>query len=330
MEIEKLKSGSYRIRKMVKGKRYSLVVDYKPGKREAEELINALITDDKVCTIKSSFKDAVDDYCSIKKNVLSPSTIRNYYSIKRNTPSWFAEQSLSNIDNRSIQACINEYSIKHSPKSVSNLYGLITAIMSQYTNLKPSAKLPMVIKKEPYIPTKEDVKKLMDAAKGTEMYVPLRLGMYGLRRSEIFALSLDDLDGNYLSINKSAVRDSENNLVIKNTTKTSTSTRTIYIDDDLADEIRNQGYVAQGNPDVLYKKLVALEKELGIPQFSIHKLRHYFATQMATVLPEADWLALGGWSSSGQIAKTVYRHNQIMRDKEMQQQASKALMDTIK
>ena len=35
MKIEKLKSGSYRIRKMYKGLVYSVVVDYKPTQKEA-------------------------------------------------------------------------------------------------------------------------------------------------------------------------------------------------------------------------------------------------------------------------------------------------------
>ncbi len=35
MKIEKLPSGSYRIRKMYKGKSYQIVTDYKPTQKEA-------------------------------------------------------------------------------------------------------------------------------------------------------------------------------------------------------------------------------------------------------------------------------------------------------
>ena len=40
MKIEKLKSGSYRIRKMYKGVTYSVVTDYKPTQREAIKLLD--------------------------------------------------------------------------------------------------------------------------------------------------------------------------------------------------------------------------------------------------------------------------------------------------
>ena len=35
MKIERLPSGSYRIRKMYKGKIYSVITDYKPTQKEA-------------------------------------------------------------------------------------------------------------------------------------------------------------------------------------------------------------------------------------------------------------------------------------------------------
>ena len=40
MKIEKLKSGSYRIRKMYKGVTYTVVTDYKPTQREAIKLLD--------------------------------------------------------------------------------------------------------------------------------------------------------------------------------------------------------------------------------------------------------------------------------------------------
>lgn len=41
--IEKLKSGRFRIRKMLKGRYYSLIVDKKPSARQAERLIEDYI-----------------------------------------------------------------------------------------------------------------------------------------------------------------------------------------------------------------------------------------------------------------------------------------------
>ena len=41
MKIEKLPSGSYRIRKMYKGITYTVVTDYKPTQKEALQLLAA-------------------------------------------------------------------------------------------------------------------------------------------------------------------------------------------------------------------------------------------------------------------------------------------------
>lgn len=329
MTIEK-RGKTYRIVKMVDGKRYRANVDHKPTQKEAERIINNVIYNSStpIISLNSTFEEAVKNYCRNKSQVLSPVTIRNYMIILNNLPDYFQLTMLSDVDNSLIQRCINDYAVNRSAKTVYNAYGLISGVLKEYTTLQPSAKLPMRIKKEPYIPTPDEVKAILAKAKGTRYEVPLMLAIYGLRRSEIYALTLDDLEGNILHINKATVRDSKNKLVLKNTTKTAASTRDIYISDELANLIRQQGYVTIGCPDSLYNFLTAAENELHIEHFSVHKLRHFFASQMSAILPEADVLALGGWSTPN-VMKTVYRHNQIMRDKEMQKNASAELMKKL-
>lgn len=331
MNIQK-HGNKYRISQMKDGKRYYVSVDHKPTKKEAEQIIFDYILNHNIVTQmnhESTFSDAVNDYCSIKSRVLSPSTLLNYKRVRNNLPDYFQLAPLHSIDNRLIQRCINDYAVNRSPKTVQNAYGLISAVMRQYTDLNVKANLPMKIKKEPYIPTPEEVKALIAQAKDTKYYVPIMLAVYGLRRSEIYALTIDDLEGNVLTINKAAIRsEGSKSLVIKQTTKTASSTRKIYISDDLAAVIRSQGYVTKGSPDSIFHFIDKTEKELGIPHFSLHKLRHYFATQMSAILPEADVLALGGWSTPN-VMKTVYRHNQISRDQAMQKQASDALMSKL-
>lgn len=329
MTIEK-RGKTYRIIKMIDGKRYRANVDHKPTLKEAERIINNVIYNDSVpvVAISSTFEDAVKEYCRNKTQVLSPVTIKNYLVILKNLPDYFQLAPLANIDNRLIQRCINDYAVNRSAKTVYNAYGLISGVMREYTKLQIDIKLPMRIKKEPYIPTQEEIKAIIEKSKGTRYEVPLMLAIYGLRRSEIYALTLADLNGNTLTINKAAVRDSNNALVVKNTTKTAASTRDIYISDYLADLIRQQGYVTIGSPDSFYNFLIRTEQQLNIQHFSVHKLRHFFASQMSAILPEADVIALGGWSTPN-VMKAVYRHNQIMHNKEMQKNASDALMNKL-
>ena len=67
MTIEKLPSGSYRVKQMEKGKMYSVTIPYKPNKKEAFELIQNKINH--VVDESISFKEAAGKYIDVKKNV---------------------------------------------------------------------------------------------------------------------------------------------------------------------------------------------------------------------------------------------------------------------
>lgn len=330
MTIEKHRN-KWRIKQMVKGKTYTVSVDHKPSQKEAEKLIYSKINESSpVPTSDMTFFDAVDKYCASKSQILSPTTIRGYHTLQKSLPEYFTYKMLSDIDNVSIQMVVNDYAIKHSAKTVKNAYGLITTILAMYNpQLQVKCSLPMLIKKVPYIPTDEEVKKLCEEAKKTDYWAYIMLGAYGLRRSEILAIDpKTDLNGNLLTINKAKVYDNDSNWVIKKTTKTVASTREIYIDDKLADALRDQGCALNAHPSTVFQWMSRTEKKLGMEHFSIHKLRHYFATVMSTLIPEKDWLYLGGWATDN-IAKTVYQHNQIAENNEKKKKASEDLMKKI-
>ena len=85
--------------------------------------------------------------------------------------------------------------------------------------------LPMKEKKSEYIPSAEDVKRIFAEVKGTRYEVPLSLAALGLRRSEICALEMSDLNGCELAINKAVVLNKNQEWTVK-PTKTTDSTRT--------------------------------------------------------------------------------------------------------
>jgi len=88
-----------------------------------------------------------------------------------------------------------------------------------------------------YIPTADDIKATLDALKGTEHELAIRLCCFGLRRSEVCALTPEDLDNNTLHISKAVVKDKNRQYVVK-TTKTTASDRYVVIPSDLAVQIR--------------------------------------------------------------------------------------------
>ena len=147
-----------------------------------------------------------------------------------------------------------------------------------------------------------------------EEEIAIILAAHGLRRSEIAALVLSDLKGNVLSINKAMVQDKDGKWVIK-ATKTTDSTREVIIPEDIADMIRERGYVYGKMPYTINQDLHRAQRELGIPQFSLHKLRHFFASY-AHDLGYSDKAIqeMGGWRSDS-ILRTVYTHALDMEQK---------------
>lgn len=129
MRIEKLPSGSYRIRKMVDGKRYTLVFDHKPSQKEIAITLSDRMQDNDYCANSATFSASLDDYIHAKSNVLSPSTIRGYKQLKRMYSDQFKNMNVYDITNEDIQDEVNDYAANHSPKSVRNYYGLIKAVM---------------------------------------------------------------------------------------------------------------------------------------------------------------------------------------------------------
>lgn len=330
MKIEKLPSGSYRIRKMYKGKTYTVVTDYKPTQKEALQLLSAEM--DKVpaaAPAHMDFKEAADKYIEVKANVLSPSSINGYKSVLRNISDEFKMLIINDISAVDIQKEINDYSVNRSPKTVRNAHGFISAVLGMFRpELNISTTLPQKRKVEPYIPSDEDVKRILFQSQGTVYEIPLLLATFGLRRSEICALTLDDLNGNILTVNKALVQGPDKKWIIKST-KTTAGTREIYIPDYLVSLIKERGEIYSGYPNNIVKYLQRSQKDLGIPRFSLHKLRHYYASMSHSLgIPDSYIMQAGGWKSDNTL-KAVYRHAMNDKKEEMQEFAAQYITELI-
>lgn len=327
MKIEKLPSGNYRVRKMFRGKTYTVIFDHEPNQREALRALADEMDDEKEKAIKMTFREAAEEYISVKENVLSPSTIREYARNIDRLSDKFTSIRISDVTALDVQKEINALSKDKSPKTVRNYHGFISAVLGMFRpRLILNTTLPQSVKNEPYIPSDDDIKMILKGIENTQFEIPVLLACYGLRRSEICALTLDDLDGNTFTINKAMVMDSSKHWIVK-TTKTTDSTREVIISPILAEKIRTQGYIYRGHPNSISKHLTRLQDRLGMPHFSIHKLRHYFASKMSELgIPVEDILKMGGWRSD-HVMKNVYRHS--LQTKKAQQEASDRLSKSL-
>lgn len=329
MKIEKLPSGSYRIRKMYKGKTYTVIFEKKPTQKEAVKAMAIELDKIESKHMSITFSDAALEYVNMKRNVLSPRTVKEYLDTEKRLPNWFREIHLLDIAQIELNKLVNELSKGRSPKTVRNYHGFVSTVLSTYRpELKISTKLPQRLKNEPYIPSSKDVRQILKQAEGTKFEIPIILACYGLRRSEICALTPDDITGDVVTINKDMVLNEKNKWVIK-ITKTTESTRSIIIPLELANRIHAQGYVYKGYPNSITQYLSKIEKKLGIPHFSLHKLRHYFASQMSALgIPEADILKMGGWETD-HVMKSVYRHSMMDKEEDSKRNASAKFQKTL-
>lgn len=329
MKIERLPSGSYRVRKMYKGKNYSLTFDYKPTQKEVIQAMSDKLEEVKIDTPVVKFEDAARKYIEAKEAVLSPSTIRSYDSILRHLSDAFRGSRLSEITQEEVQIEISKYSLKRSAKSVKNAHAFVSAVLSMYRpNLVLKTSLPKNTEIDYYIPTPEEVRKVLELAKGTRYEIPFLLGAYGLRRSEICALTLEDLKGNILSVNKALVLNKDGQFVVKNP-KTPKSTRELYISDYLRDLILANGRIYDGYPNKLLRNLHKMQDEAAVPRFRFHDFRHFFVTELSqSHFSEEDIMHLGGYSTPA-VMKRVYRHARIDKDLEAKKRASETIANLI-
>lgn len=329
MKIEKLPSGSYRIRKMYQGKTYTVLIDYKPTAKEAVLLMAEKLGEEQEKIMRMSFERAAQEYIASKENILSPSTVREYKSTLYRLSKRFIQKNVHDITQMDIQSEINRLSKDRSPKTVRNYHAFISSVLSLFRpTMKLSTTLPQKIKSRPYIPSTDDVQQIIGYAKGTPFEAAILLACYGMRRSEICALTLDDIEGDIIHITKALVLDENKQWVIK-TTKTTASTRDIVVPTTLIDLIHQQGFVYNGHPNSLTDYLDRVQRHLGLPHFSFHKLRHFFVSKMSEMnIPDVDIMKYGGWESD-YVMKTVYRHSLEDKNKEAQRRAAEQMRNAL-
>lgn len=318
MNIRKLPSGSYQIREMIDGQRFSVTVPYKPKQSEAKRLIAERVTNAAASAGRLTVDTVYRKYIDGKSAVLSPASVRTFECKYRKLPDWLRKTYVADVDGETIQKYVNQL-IKEGltvTTSRSHIATLASAIRTQRPNFVFHASYPVEPQKDVVIPEDDQVKMILEAVKGTENEIMFMLCAFGLRRSEVCALSLEDLDGTDLYIHKSMVTDKDYNHVVKQT-KTSASTRHITISQYLADRIREQGYICKCSPDALTVRFSRTVEKLGLPHMSIHKLRYYFCSKShALGIPDAYTMYLGGWQTTSCMNR-VYRHAQKQKTEEV-------------
>lgn len=320
MKIEHLTENCYRVRKTVNKKTVSLMFDHEPSDVEIAKAITEKLNIIDTEAVRQTFEVCANEYISIKNNVLRSDTRRSYKSIIKGLSDGFKSKDINKITQLDIQTEINSMCNKRSPKTVENYHGFISAVMGTFRpNLIINTTLPQKVEYEPYTPSDEEVRKILEYVKGSKYSVPFQLGVLGMRRSEICASRPEDVHGNYLSIVRT-VSESEDGFIVEELTKTSESRREIYIPDSLANEIKDNNVIFDGFPSMLLQTLHSVQRKLGLPQFRFHDLRGFYASYAHSCgIPDSIIMANGGWKTDYTMKKHYRRA--IKKDVEYYQKA---------
>lgn len=312
-KAKKLPSGNWRI---IMNKTVDGVLIRKsftdPDKRKAEAAAFTWAQDisEQSATENITLRQAYDRYISSKENILSPGTIRIYKNTANAHLQSIMNIKVSALTMENIQRAINLAAKETTPKTVRNIHGLLSAVLKMFRpGFILTTTLPQKIPPQLYIPDDEDVKKLMLAVKNTDMEIPILLAAFGpMRRGEICALTSEDINGNFISINKAVVRDEDGKTVIK-VPKTSSSYRTIEYPDFVIEKLKGiKGKITNISPAHITRRFKKILINNDIPIFRFHDLRHYNVSILhAMNIPDKYIMARGGWKTNYTM-NNVYNH----------------------
>lgn len=254
--------------------------------------------------------EAMDRYIESRDAILSPSTIRVYKLMRSTYLQGIMDVQLGQATSELVQAELNRESKTHSPKTMRNMFGLLSATFRMYRpDFRLDVTLPEKIRAKRYIPSDADIVKLLDHIKGTDLEVAVLLAAFGsLRRSEVCALQDTDIQGDTVLVNKAMVMDDRKEWVIK-PPKTFAGDRAVKMPQFVIDRIGGiQGRIVPITPNQLTNRFMKVFKDLDIPRFRFHDLRHYQASILhALGVPDKYIMKRGGWSSATTL-KNIYQH----------------------
>lgn len=316
MNAKKLPSGSYNARVYdytdSKGKKHYQSFTA-PTKREAERMATEWASHkDTITRSDITVIEAIDGFISSREKILSPSTIRVYRYLQETYYDKIANKKIQKLSTLDLQNFVSELSSNVSPKSVSNIYGLLSSSLALYMPDKVfRVSLPKKIKKNKVSPSDEDVGRLFEVSSDT-MKKCICLAAFGsLRRGEICSLVYGDLNGCDLYVHSDMVQAQDRSWVVKETPKTSDSIRHVLLPQAVVDLLGSGApneRIIDCLPSTITKEFTKFRNKANV-KVCFHDLRHYYASIGAAIgIPDVYLADFGGWATSSKVMKDVYQN----------------------
>lgn len=316
-KAKQLPSGQWRTlvyshTEIVDGKKKRIYESFTADTKKESEYAAAKFAINKTAVTKANItvEKAIQVYIDTKSNILSPATIRAYRLNAKNHLNGIKQIPVDRLTSVMVQAEINELAGKGlSPKTIRNIYGMLTASLKEAKpDLRIDCRLPQKVKTKIIVPSESDIRKLLENA-DPEMQLAIKLGAFmGLRRSEICAITYDDIDFKHkkLSINKALVINDKKEYVVK-TTKTTSSTRTLDIPNIVLNDLKLMPLPISIKPSQISDRFIDISKKSEV-NCRFHDLRHFYASVMLSLgIPDKYAMERMGHATTNML-KTVYQH----------------------
>lgn len=315
-KIEQLPSGAWHTRVLLDDRRISITREtYDECAAEYLAIKNGVMAANEKKSGKNvTLEEAVKDYIASKDGFLSPSTIEGYEKFRRNMLLSMMKRNIFTVTNDQWQAAIRqEHKMGRSPKYIKNGWMFFAACIVAAGADRPEVMLYPAEHNERAYLTPDEIDKFVAAIKGKPVEIPALLCLSSLRRSEMLALTWDnvDLKNKAIYIRGATVRGTSG-LVDKKQNKSRKSRRPVPIIPPLLDALNAQpnktGKVVRMGGDTILDHVHSVCAQAGITSVDLHGLRHSFASLAYHLgIPEMVAAEIGGWNDLSTM-HNIYTH----------------------
>lgn len=304
-----LPSGTYFGRITVQGDRRSISAETEEEYYAKARAAKLGLIETKKAAPKMTLETAIEKFIKDNDKVLSPSTIKAYKSMARTRFVAYQKRDISSIN---YQRMINDEATEVSAKTLSNAYRLVSASLHHVGAEVPVVKLPKIAKAQRPWLDYEQIEIFMAAIKDKPIEMAALLALNGLRRSELFHLTADDVDlqNHIIHVRGASVYNADGQFVAKETNKNASSTRDVHIVIPRLETLLKgvSGALVTVQPNTPYIEINRVCKAVGLPQVGVHGLRHSYISLCFHLGWDIQTVMREGGYSNFQTVNNVYRH----------------------
>ena len=258
--------------------------------------------------VDTTVEELIDHYIANKKmRGLKTTTERGYNTAKERVISAMGSFKAREVSAYQVECFVAEMSKEYSPKTIRNTVGLLNAAYAHAVKTGQLASnpcqfvdLPKKQKPDIKVFSEHEVIAFVSALKTERIDYKVAYELCllcGLRRSEVLGLKENDVNLTFKCVTIAHTRDRVDGEDIEQDTKTEQSRRTLALPDVVVEDIKTlikehdrpykhtdyliqDGFGHPMNPSVLTNHIHDIESEAGLPQISVHGLRHTFASML--------------------------------------------------